>query len=480
MAQQTTYDRVRAIFKQGDAEQNYDPLDEDNGSIEEEDVRRPILVVRGDDDDDDDIDKEGEPFSWFEYSIFLLLGIAMLWAWNMFLAAAPYFQGRFRDHPKILGSFQSAIISVACVTNLSSMLILSNLQAKANYPKRIIAALILNLAVFSLLCISTTKFGGLSSPAYLTFTLIMVFFTSLATGLCQNGAFAFASSFGRPEYIQAIMTGQAIAGVLPSIAQILSVLALPPIDRWADPTEQKAAMADQSAKSAFIYFLTATGISALTICAVFPLIRKHNHIMEQNMMTSMTSIQEAEQAKRKSISMWQLYKKLHWLAAAVFICFAITMFFPVFTQKVLSVVPEDKAPRLFQPAVFIPLGFLLWNCGDLTGRLLTIFPFLVVRWPVLLFCLSFLRAGHLPLYFLCNIQGKGAVISSDAFYLFVVQFGFGLTNGWLSSMCMMDAGEHVDEGEREASGGFMAVNLVAGLTAGSLLSFAASSAGGMG
>ena len=45
---------------------------------------------------------------------------------------------------------------------------------------------------------------------------------------------------------------------------------------------------------------------------------------------------------------------------------------------------------------------------------------------------------------------------------------------------MMDAGEHVDEGEREASGGFMAVNLVAGLTAGSLLSFAASGAGGMG
>jgi len=70
-------------------------------------------------------------------------------------------------------------------------------------------------------------------------------------------------------------------------------------------------------------------------------------------------------------------------------------------------------------------------------------------------------------------MGKGAVIKSDAFYLFVVQFGFGATNGWLSSSCMMGAGEYVEEGEREAAGGFMAVNLVAGLTAGSLLSFTA-------
>lgn len=81
------------------------------------------------------------------------------------------------------------------------------------------------------------------------------------------------------------------------------------------------------------------------------------------------------------------------------------------------------------------------------------------------------------MYFLCNIMGNGAVIKSDAFYLFVVQFGFGASNGWLSSLCMMAPGDYVEDGEREAAGGFMAVNLVAGLTAGSLLSFAASGVG---
>ena len=391
----------------------------------------------------------------------------------MFLAAAPYFQTRFQDNEGILAHFQSAIISVGTITNLSSMLILGSMQSKASYPKRIICALVLNIIVFSLLSISTSYFRDVSSGGYLAFTLIMVFSTSIATGLCQNGAFAFASSFGRPEYIQAIMTGQAIAGVLPSVAQIISVLAVPPPDHWANAVTLVAVEGKDNTMSAFVYFLTATGISVFTLLSVFPLVRKHNRIMQSRMETSITSIEEAEQAKRKVVGMWTLYKKLHWLAASVFICFAVTMFFPVFTQKIVSVVPQDKAPRLLQPGTFIPLGFLAWNLGDLFGRLSTLLPFSVQTRPIILFIFAILRAGFLPLYLLCNIENNGAVIQSDTFYLFVVQGGFGATNGWLGSSCMMGAGDFVEESEREAAGGFMAINLVAGLTAGSLLSFAA-------
>jgi equilibrative nucleoside transporter 1/2/3 len=352
------------------------------------------------------------------------------------------------------------------------MLILSNLQAKANYLKRILASLIVNIIVFILLSISTSWFRGVSSPGYLTFTLIMVFSTSVATGLCQNGAFAFASSFGREEYIQAIMTGQAIAGVLPSVAQIASVLAVPEPDNWAS-ADEASSMKNENTTSAFIYFLTATGISTITLLAILPLIRKHKRILESQMMNSLTSVEEAERANRKVISMWQLYKKLYFSTAGVFVCFTVTMFFPVFTQKVVSVVPSDQAPRLLQPSAFIPLGFLVWNLGDLLGRLSTLLPFYVRPRPFVALIFAFLRACFIPLYLLCNIEDQGAVISSDVFYLGVVQLLFGATNGWLSSSCMMGANDFVEEGEREATGGFMATNLVAGLTTGSLLSFAA-------
>lgn len=172
------------------------------------------------------------------------------------------------------------------------------------------------------------------------------------------------------------------------------------------------------------------------------------------------------------MGLWTLLKKLRWLAAAVFTCFALTMLFPVFTQEILSVRPAEDAPRLLRPACFIPLAFLLWNAGDLTGRLLTLLPALsLVRYPRALFAISLARLGFVPLYLLCNIRGRGAIVGGDVFYLVFVQFLFGMTNGYLGSSCMMGAGEWVEVEEREAAGGFMGLMLVGGLTAGSLLSF---------
>jgi equilibrative nucleoside transporter 1/2/3 len=158
-------------------------------------------------------------------------------------------------------------------------------------------------------------------------------------------------------------------------------------------------------------------------------------------------------------------------------CFAVAMFFPVFTAKIPSTHDEGSGnSRMFDAEVFIPLAFFAWNLGDLLGRVATVAQWnaaVRTRMPSLLFAVSVARAGFLPLYLLCNIRGRGAVVPSDFFYLVIVQFPFGLTNGWLASNSMMGAAEWVDEDEREAAGGFMGLSLVAGLAVGSLLSFTA-------
>lgn len=220
--------------------------------------------------------------------------------------------------------------------------------------------------------------------------------------------------------------------------------------------------------SAFIYFLTAAAVSVITLFVTMPLIRKHKRITELNAMSSVDSLGES----RKSVGMTQLYKKLGWLAVSVCLCFTATMFFPVFTAKVVSVIPEAKAPRFLTAPIFIPIGFLTWNIGDFIGRLSTGVPYFVTTRPRLLFVFSLLRFLFIPLYYLCNLDGKGAIIKTDWFYLAIVQFFFGATNGWLGSLCMMDAGKWVEEEEREAAGSFMVLNLVGGLTLGSVLSFA--------
>jgi solute carrier family 29 (equilibrative nucleoside transporter), member 1/2/3 len=184
----------------------------------------------------------------------------------------------------------------------------------------------------------------------------------------------------------------------------------------------------------------------------------------------MASIEEAERAARKKTSLWRLFKKLHWFCLALMLTFAATMFYPVFTAKIVSV-NGPSSGIFFTPAAFIPLAFFFWNLGDLGGRMATILPFSLRDRPPIMFLLAVLRIAFIPLYMLCNIGGRGAAVSSDFFYLFIVQLFYGLTNGWLGSSCMMASGEWVEEGEREAAGGFMGLCLVFGLTIGSLLSF---------
>lgn len=60
-------DRIRALFapKKGN-EQEYEPLTDESGALDES----GYLPGR-----------EEVPFSWLEYSIFALIGVAMLWAW---------------------------------------------------------------------------------------------------------------------------------------------------------------------------------------------------------------------------------------------------------------------------------------------------------------------------------------------------------------------------------------------------------------
>ncbi|KAL9026191.1 MAG: hypothetical protein Q9196_005103 [Gyalolechia fulgens] len=376
---------------------------------------------------------------------------------------------RFSSSAYLLTHFPAYITSISTITNLASVTLLTHLQRSASYPQRIITSLCLNLFGFTCLAISTTFFRSVSVQRYFAFLMLMVFTASLATGLCQNGVFAYVAGFGTPEYTQAIMIGQAIAGVLPCIAQIVSVLSVP------EHEKVEAGNGQESSKSAFIYFLTATAVSVITLLAFLYLVKNQSSKSKPvETAEGVANAQEEEYAERKVVGMWTLFKKLRFLSLAVFLCFTVTMFFPIFTQQVLSVRDQDTAPRLLQPACFIPLAFLLWNSGDLIGRLLTgVSRLSLVLWPRTLFLLSILRLIFIPLYLLCNVRGRGAAIQSDAFYLILVQFLFGLSNGYIGSSCMMGASEWVDKEEREAAGGFMGLVLVAGLTAGSLLSFLA-------
>ncbi|KAL7271300.1 hypothetical protein RUND412_005952 [Rhizina undulata] len=419
-------ERIRRWFGTG---QLYEQLGE------EEDTQRRRR-------DDEVMGKANGRVSVFEYGVFLFLGCAMLWSWNMFMACATYFQRRFSENVFILNNFQSFILVVSTITNLSTMLYLTT-KHTTNYSTRICASLIINMAVFTLLALSTVWFEVGAKP-YLVFVLLCVFASSLSTGMSQNGVFAHVNRYGG-IYTQAIMTGQGIAGVLPAIAQIVSVVAIPQADNDLH----------SSPKSAFVYFATATFVSAVTLGLFLLLLSREPSQTEPLLSNPEESEDEAPSEQfKKGVSLWTMLKKLRYLSFALWYCFCVTMAFPVFTQAIVSVRDPADASRFFQPDVFIPWGFLLWNVGDLLGRIICGFEALTASNPKIILACSLARTLFIPAYFLCNIKGEGAVIDSDLFY-WLLQLGFGVSNGWVGSNAMMVAPAYVGNDEKEASGGFM-------------------------
>ena len=369
------------------------------------------------------------------------------------MASATYFQSRFAASPYILSHFQALILVITTLANLGYLWYLSRQQSTANYPKRIAASLLINCFVFTLLAVSTVTLQVKAEP-YLAFILACAFVASLSTGLSQNGVFAFVNRFGG-KCTQAVMTGQAVAGVLPAMAQILIVLAVPANDNDSKP--------DQST-SACVYFITATLVSGACLLMFVGLLSGHGIAFN-------AALTDAPKPPRRTVGLLVLLGKLRWFSFAIWAAFSVTMAFPVFTQAIVSVQPEESG-RFYKPDVFIPLGFLIWNIGDLMGRMCCGWSMFTTHNSKLLAVAAVGRLAFIPLYYACNIKGEGALVGSDLFY-WALQLAFGVSNGWIGSNCMMAAPDFVAEDEQEACGGFMGLCLVVGLATGSMVSFLA-------
>jgi equilibrative nucleoside transporter 1/2/3 len=137
--------------------------------------------------------------------------------------------------------------------------------------------------------------------------------------------------------------------------------------------------------------------------------------------------------------------------------------FPALTATVTSIHPGKRD-------LTVALGFVLWNTGDLLGRILSGTQTLCIRSGRTLLVLSVLRVVFVPLLFLCNIDGQGAHVQSDAFF-FVYMLMFGTSNGYVASLCMSGAIDAAADQDKNTVGAVMSLMLCLGLLGGSLLSF---------
>ena len=120
----------------------------------------------------------------------------------MFLAGAPYFHYRLQSNEWAASHYQPSITSVSTVANLGTVITLANVQKDVSYPRRIILSYTIHIFVFMLLAFSTVLAKNAATGTYFDFLMVMVFGASMATGMNQNGVFAYVPMFRRKEYTQ--------------------------------------------------------------------------------------------------------------------------------------------------------------------------------------------------------------------------------------------------------------------------------------
>lgn len=141
----------------------------------------------------------------------------------MILQAVPYFQERFATNTKILRYFQASYLLLFAISMCVTTFTLNRQQDQPKYTLRLKTALWTYVIIAALMVLSALEIFSVEAEMYYVFALAMVVLVGIANGLSQNAAFAFAAGFGRTEYAPAILTGEALAGILPaSIGTIFS------------------------------------------------------------------------------------------------------------------------------------------------------------------------------------------------------------------------------------------------------------------
>ena len=184
-----------------------------------------------------------------------------LFPWNAFITASAYFAARFCG-----SSFSDNFENYFSFSYTMSQTIGLALSIKFQHSLSLKSKIIYPLLVYSLSFLVTTILVTISSSANLLFwvTLFQTTLCGVCGAILSGGLFGLGAMFP-PAYTGALMSGQGLAGLIVSLANVLTLLASSPTDECgdSDTTECSDFSVDYSALA---YFIIATVI--LGFCGV--------------------------------------------------------------------------------------------------------------------------------------------------------------------------------------------------------------------
>jgi len=146
------------------------------------------------------------------YMIMFLQGMGMLFGWNMFITAVVYFQSRL-EGSRWHDCVENYVTFAFQVCNVGVQLLLTA------YPTDV---------VFPMLCVNTLVFGACLALVYVQISLDLFFGLTIAcamlAGVTCAGVSAGVYGIGGtlpPSHTQAVMSGQALGGVVVAVSSVL-------------------------------------------------------------------------------------------------------------------------------------------------------------------------------------------------------------------------------------------------------------------
>lgn len=425
------------------------------------------------------------------YAIFVWLGIGTLLPWNMFITVNAYWDYKYRalniseempdpseepessSHPQVLASVWPGYCAVASMVPNVTFLILNGLFGhRFKTQPRLLVSLFMVIVFFTFTTVMVKIDTDSWQSTFLYLTLASVVAININAAIFQGGILGVAGRFP-PAYMAAVFSGQAVGGIFASGTNVV-VLAM-----GASPSD-----------AAFFCFLLSVIFLATAMGAYLVATRSafYRHYLGEGVVVvvveevlqedhKLLDVSPNHQAKLGAVKVNPVLVlgQIWPYALAVLLTFLVTLgCFPAITVRAQSTQKEGVWAEKF----FIPVCcFLLFNIGDYVGRLLAGLlkvpgPGKLGAWLTLAF--AFLRLGFIPLFLICNVLPEGrsltsVLLESDTAYI-IIMSAFSITNGYLGSLCMINAPQVVKGEEAQTAASLMVAMLGIGLGTGAFLS----------
>ncbi|XP_030384134.1 equilibrative nucleoside transporter 2 [Scaptodrosophila lebanonensis] len=413
---------------------------------------------------------EGATFIFF---VFYLLGIGTMTPWNFFVTAEDYWKYKFRNTTlnetdtldeltPLQKSFTCDLTLTATISG-TTFLILNAVYGKhVSLGVKLLGTLTAILVLFGI----TTAFVEINTDnwqeQFFLITLIIVVILNISAATMSGGLYGIAGLFPS-EYMTAVVSGQALGGIITALAFIL-VLAL--------DTEPKT--------TAFIFFILGIVLISFCIVCYIIMVRQPYFNYYLNGGDQYKIIKAAPSHSREEDIgvplepiMSHVLGKIFMQTITLALLYATTLsVYPAVTILMQSEHYGSKSA--WSDIYYMPVvNYLFFNCGDYFGRLLagwwdkptnrhTTFLFTIVR---VLFVPFFLCSNSSEHYFL------PILIKHDAAFISMM-IVFGLSNGYLTNNLLIMVPRRVKQHEKELASSIMAASLSCGMVLGSLLSMA--------